>query len=225
MKCSVSRAALLFFMAGFVFASGGIAKLHAVPIVVYNSFGASNSYLTSTAWGVEGGSAISGYRGQAEFFTPSVSGTLTSIQLAMFKSKGSGLCNFSVAQDNGGTPGTILESFTDVLSPNGLLTLTSITQPLLQAGVEYWICAEPADATTVSGWYYNNQGIANGFAFERAQWSWAPISAPYAPDSGVFSVTVNFVPDQISTAALLALALGGCWFVGNPRRLNLSKKI
>jgi|GEM_PF-1344263 len=178
------------------------------PVVAFNSFGPGNTYLTTVGWGVEGASTSAGYRGQAEWFVPGVSGNLSSIQLALFRSSGSGRSNIYLAQDNGGIPGTILESFLNVLSPGGVLTLNSTAQSLLQAGNEYWLCAEPADSTTVSGWYYNNQSQANGFAYERSQWGWTAFGPPPAvPASGVFRVSVTPVPEP-SAVGLAGLGLG-----------------
>jgi hypothetical protein len=115
----------------------------------------------------------------------------------MFTQGGSGRANFFMAQDNGGgIPGAILESYLNVLSPNGLLTLDSSSQPLLQAGVKYWLCAEPADSTAVNGWFENNQNYTPGFAFERSQWGWSAFTDPtHSPPSGVFRVTLTPVPE------------------------------
>lgn len=176
-------------------------------IYVYNSFGPGNTYDSGVAWAVSGASAAGGYRGQAEFFVPSFSGYLSSIQLATVRLGGSALSNFFVAQDSGsGIPGAILESDRDVQNANGLLTITSIVRPLLQAGQKYWICDEPAAANSYNGWYANNQNLANGFAFERSEWAWSAVGPP-APNSGVFSVSVIPVPEP-STAALLLLGAG-----------------
>jgi hypothetical protein len=176
-------------------------------VVVYNSFGAGNTYNSGIVWGVSGASTSGAYRGQAEFFTPSTSGNLDFVQLATFNVSGSRLSNFFIAQDNGaGAPGAILEAFTNITVPNGLLTLNSTPGVFLQAGTEYWLADEPATAASYNGWYENSQGVANGFAFERSQWSWAPIGPP-APNSGVFRVTVNPVPEPTVTALGIA---SGC---------------
>ncbi len=178
------------------------------PVVVFDSFGPGNTYLTTVGWGVEGASVTAGYRGQAEWFVPGISGNLGTVQLAMFRSSGSGRSNFYLTQDNGGLPGTILESFLNVLSPGGLLTLTSTAQALLQAGNEYWLCAEPADSTTVSGWYENNQNHHPGFAFERSQWGWSAFTdTAHSPPSGVLRVSVTPVPEP-AIAGLAILGMG-----------------
>ncbi len=179
------------------------------PVVVFDSFGPGNTYLTSTVWGVEGTATSGGYRGQAEFFTPAISGYLSSVTLATYRQSGSGLSDFFIAQDNGSGPGTILESFLSTANnPNGLLTLNSTSQPLLQAGMKYWLCDEPTDSTTVNGWFENNQNYAPGFAFERSQWSWTTIGPP-APNSGVLRVLVTPVPEPTAFGFLILFGLLG----------------
>jgi hypothetical protein len=154
-------------------------------------------------WGVSGASTAGGYRGQAEWFVPGISGNLSSVVLATYQSSGSGRSNFYLAEDSGGIPGTILESYLNVQNnANGLLTLTSGGQPLLQAGTKYWLGDEPADATTVNGWFENNQSYTNGFAFERSQWGWQATSDP--SHSGVFRVSMTPVPEP-ATFALISM--------------------
>lgn len=207
------------FFLGLIFLSAldafAQAPIVVSPVVVFNSFGAGNTYSTAVVWAVSGASTSGGYRGQAEFFTSAVSGYLSSMTLATYHVSGSSLSNFTLAEDNGsGAPGSILETFSNVSNPTGLLTLNSAADPLLQAGTQYWLCDEPATATSYNGWYYNNQGRANGFAFERSQWSWAAIPSP-APNSGVFSVSVLAVPEPTVLAFLMT---GGIFLCGRIKR-------
>ncbi len=168
----------------------------ASTVVVFDSFGPGNSYLSSVVWGITGSSTSGGYRGQAEWFVPGVSGNLSTFTLATYRSSGSGRSNFFIAEDNGYGPGTILESYQNVYNANGLLTLTSSTQPLLQAGIKYWLCDEPYDSTTVNGWYENGINYTPGFAYERSQWSWIAFTdTAHSPPSGVFRVAVTPVPE------------------------------
>lgn len=192
--------------------AGSFSSMATVPGLtsIYSDFGAGFTYSTATAWGVEGASESSGYRGQAEFFTPSVTCNLNYIKLATYHAGGSSLCNYFIAQDDGsGAPGTILESFTNVTSPTGILQLNSVLDPQLTAGTQYWLCMEPATSTTSEGWFYNNQGVANGFAYEHSEWGWTPFGPPPAvPNSGVFQIAAVPVPEP-STAAMLALGTLG----------------
>jgi hypothetical protein len=183
------------------------------PVVVFNSFGPGNTYLTTVGWGVSGASTSGGYRGQAEWFVPDISGDLDTIQLAMFRSQGSGLSNIYLSGDNGGIPGTILESFLNVFSPGGLLTLNSTIQSFLQAGDKYWISAQPADSTTVSGWYENNQDYTPGFAFERSPGGWSAFTdTAHSPPSGVMRVSVTPVPESLGFSIVGLTFLGVCLF-------------
>jgi hypothetical protein len=196
---------LLFLVAVLLF---GVRQqtFGVVTTTVYDSFSPGNTYNTGVAWGVSGAATSGGYRGQAEFFVPAVSGYLTTVQLATIQVGGSKLSNFFVAQDSGfQTPGAILESFLNVQNANGLLTINSTGQPLLQAGQMYWLCDEPAADNSSNGWYQNNHGVTNGFAFERSQWGWGFVSPP-TPASGVFRVIVAPVPEP-SVAGLAALGI------------------
>lgn len=191
------------------------------PVFAYDSFGPGNSYNTGIAWAVSGASASPAYRGQAQFFIPTVSGYLDQVELATVHISGSLLSDFFIADDNGsGIPGDILESWTGVQNASsGLLTLNSVAQPLLQAGQEYWLCDEPGAANSYNGWYQNNQGISPGDAFDRSEWAWSTIPAGIET-AGVFSVTVVPVPEP-STVALVfsALLAGGV----RPIRAGLSR--
>lgn len=180
------------------------------PVYVYNSFGPGNTY-TLSGWVVAGTDGIpggAGYGGVAEYFVPQVSGDLDQIQLATYLMSGSSACNFYIAQDNGsGLPGTILESFTGVQTPdNGILTINSVATPLLQAGQEYWLCDEPAYANTGTLWCINSEGVANNFAQENSEWSWQAWSPGGATDS-VFSISVVPVPEPSVIGIVL---LGAC---------------
>ena len=192
-------------------ALAGIVVPTPAQVVVFNSFGAGNTYDSGIVWAVSGASTSGGYRGQAEFFTPGISGYLSNILLATYRLSGSRLSDFYIAQDNGsGIPGTILESFTNIQNANGLLTLNSTVQPLLQAGTEYWLCDEPTADNSYNGWYQNNQGYAPGFAYERSEWDWAAL--PNVETSGVFQVSVTPVPEPSATG-LSTLCVGCLLFL------------
>jgi hypothetical protein len=201
------------------FALVGIVVPAHAQSVVFNSFGSGNTYNTATVWGISGASVSGGYRGQAEFFTPTVSGYLSSVLLATYHVSGSTLSNFYIAVDTtNGVPGTILESFLSVVNPTGLLTLTSATRPFLQAGTEYWLCDEPATPTSYNGWYYNNQGHAPGFAFDRATGAWSAVTNS-APASGVFRITVTATPEP-SALTLAATGLVALFILRRKRLVD-----
>ena len=199
-------AVLLLCMAGP--SSAATSSAPASPVVVFDSIG-SGSFL-NVAWGITGASTSYGYRGQAEWFVPGISGNLSSFTLGTHRFSGSGRSNFFIAADNGYGPGAILESYPNVLNnANGLLTLASTSNPFLEGGTKYWICDEPSDNTTVNGWFENGINYFPGFAYERAQWSWnAFTDTAHSPPSGAFRVSVTPIPEpDLAALAFLAALL------------------
>jgi hypothetical protein len=172
-------------------------------VVAFNSLGSGDTYNSATVWGVSGASTSGGYRGQAEWFVPSVTGYLSSFALPTYRVSGSGRSNFFIADDAAeGVPNDALENFLNVANNSrGMLTVNSISHPLLEAGHTYWLCDEPADATTSNGWFQNNQNRNVTFAFDREQGSWA--GGGGAPN-GAFRVMVTPVPEPSSLVFLLA---------------------
>jgi len=155
---------------------------------VFNSFDAHNKFDKAVAWGVMNDGQAE-YRGQAEWFEPAGSGGLNVVDLAM---AGKGSLNITVAEDHNGQPGNPLERFLNVpssqIGKSRHLVLVSETHPALKAGTKYWLCAEPADASTSCSWYYNNQNLAQGFAMERGPGAWSFV--PGGMRDGAFRINV-----------------------------------
>ena len=130
-----------------------------------------------------------GYRGQAEWFVPTESGPLNTVDLAL---SGHGSVSITLAEDANGVPGKPVESFANVPSSQfgrgGHLVLVSAAHPPLTAGIKYWLCAEPADRNTGCGWSQNNQNLAQGFAVERGPGQWSAVTG--GPRNGAFRVSV-----------------------------------
>jgi len=190
------------------------------PVVVFDSFGPGNTYNTGVAWGIYGTGISAGYRGQAEWFVPTISGNLSNFTLATFKVAGTGRSNFFLAEDSGAsTPGTILESFLErTITANGLMTVNSTSAPLLQAGTKYWLCQEPTDASTQNAWFQNNQNYHPGFAYDRGAWGWSFVESGFAPPSGVFRVSVTPVPEP----SLLGFLIPGGWVLLKCRQRSVA---
>jgi len=177
-------------------------------VYVFDSFGPGTTY-SSVHWVVSGSSAPTfGYQAHAESFVPNVSGYLSQIQLATIVESGLPETDFTISLDNGsGIPGIALESFNNIIDPaNGVLTLSSITTPLLQAGQKYWLTDRPVSTDTITGWYENNLGLTGNYAYANAGTSenWDNLGTAGNPDSA-FSISVIPVPEP-STFGLMLLA-------------------
>ena len=94
----------------------------------------------------------------------------------------------------------------DPSSSSLVVTMNSISQPLLQAGTTYWLYVEPAEDTTAIGWFVNNQGYANDYAQESPPGVWTS-AAVLIGANGVFDVSVVPVPEP-SVMGLVILGSG-----------------
>lgn len=135
-------------------------------VITFDSFGAGNSFDTDFLFGVDGSSAF-----QAFQFTAASSGTLAAITVAIGRT-GSGTINtqFDLFADNSNALGALLESS---LVPNtvpvdstdpftaGLISFSSVVQPMLTAGQNYWLSITEPNAIDGSNslWFNNDQGL------------------------------------------------------------------
>jgi hypothetical protein len=185
-------------------------------VIVYNNFGAGNGgndYQTAVGWTV--GNDFSGDNvAIGEKFTPSTTGTLSQIILALEYVAGPNAGTVSLRADNAGVPGATLESFSvSSLPPSDSnfhtpLDLVSVTQPALSAGTPYWIVASTTIASSLS-WMFNNTSATASHAtsFDGGT-TWVANN----DTQGAFRVTENLrvttgVPEP-STLALLSIGLG-----------------
>jgi hypothetical protein len=135
------------------------ARVEAVPI--YDTFQPGNVYDPSVGWTIGGfGSFMTG-----DAFTVTQDYTLNSFEFAAWLSGGTNDISLTLRADNGGLPGIVLETFnfTGLLAPSNatpsaanILTGTSLLNPLLTAGNQYWLIAEPGATDTYAAWYYGS---------------------------------------------------------------------
>ena len=192
-----------------------VARLSAdSTLIAFSSFGAVKRFDQSLAWSVSGSTVnknrkLLGFRGRAESFQPNVSGRLRTIEIAI-QSAGPGRINVSLARDDNGLPGDILERFSNIFPPEfpssimissvstlddlssvlppeiplpySTLVLKSRTTPTLLAGVNYWLCIEPSDGATYCVWFQTVEPVNNPMAFDSAPGSWTSVQAqPMTP--------------------------------------------
>lgn len=134
--------------------------------VVFTNFGPGFSYDTTFGLPVTGANCNSGLEPSnsiAEQFQPLVSSNLKDVVLPLGLQSfgGSQQVLVSLAADNSGLPGAILEGPLTVklnsLNPE-LFTVNSRIYPFLDSSKFYWLILEPADANTCAFWYNNSIG-------------------------------------------------------------------
>src|SRR5438874_1245878 len=80
-------------------------------MVVFDNFGPANTYQPNLGWAITGPTNANGQFTQGEQFTPSGTGALTSIDIAMGLEQVPNHFDLFLANDAAGLPGAVLESF------------------------------------------------------------------------------------------------------------------
>jgi hypothetical protein len=155
--------------------------------IVYSDFGTNNSF-SPNGWCMTGpsspycGTLLT--RDAAAPFTPSASFVLSSITIPLGYVGGTnGAIINLVNSGSSGLPGVVLESWTVLglsAQPQPPVTsVTSILNPILQAGQTYFVEVQPLAADTTDRWYTNNLGLDGGLG-GSIQAGWTPLSGLYA---------------------------------------------
>ncbi len=176
--------------------------------VAFNDFGPGDSFNTNSGCTVSTNSSETHQQiTSAMQFTSAASGSLTSIELAMSIISGANSFTVTLNTDSGGLPGAILESFTltDVPTLGTSFppeVLTSVVQPTLTAGTNYWINISPSDlnSDTWGAWNFNSIGVTGLIAQNGISFGVQTLSA--------FAVNVSAVPEPSSLALGLLGAAG-----------------
>lgn len=152
---------------GFMVAIAAMPPVAAnASVITFDTFGAGNSFHPGFVYSADGNTAF-----QAFQFTAGSSGALAGITVAIGRT-GAGTTNtqFDLFADNSNALGGLLESS---LVPNtvpvdstppftaGIISLSSVVQPILTAGQSYWLSITEPNAAdgSVSLWFNNDQGI------------------------------------------------------------------
>lgn len=141
-------------------------------------------------------------------FTPTATGKVDTIRVPLM-SIGSGPSQMTLtlmtSMDN--HPGTALESWVVNplvnygVNPNGRMeTVTSLTQPTLEAGTQYWLKGTAASGGTV-GWFQNAIGLRDNYLWtldNGATWQ------KFTPNnlSGAFEVNAVVAPEPTTLAVV-----------------------
>ena len=154
---------------------------------VFSTLTNTNTYNTSNGYVVSGGSGFP-YFGQANSFSPSISGTLLSIDLGVARLGGDdGLIDVSltlddslhhIPQSGSLTSGTIT-SVVGGSANSALTTFVPTGAPVsLVAGEVYWITLTPHDSGSFAAWYNSLVGDEYNFAQTSNGSTWRPTGDP-----------------------------------------------
>jgi len=190
---------------------------------VYTNFSAGNTFDLNSGFflgnNTSGGNVIA----LAQQFTPTDNFTLNQIDVAFFAitTPPHNELTLSIDDDNGGLPGVVLESFdlTNAFGRNQIDTATSVVQPLLVDGSNYWIVASFTNPTSTQDhavWNFSNNSSAtfspSAFSTDNGI-TWTP--SGQTTQMSVFDVlgTSSEVPEPgpaslVGTGLLLLAGLG-----------------
>jgi hypothetical protein len=153
----------LYFLTVVCVVLGGlrvVAQEAPKPLLVFSSYSSK----------ADGGDCVAGSENAGCFstptsewiatpFVPTGSGTLSYLDVAAEWLNGTNSVVVTLANDNDGSPGGGLESFTKKLPAKGAnpkVKLTSKLHPALTAGTTYWVVMAPLYQNSLSTWYLSS---------------------------------------------------------------------
>jgi hypothetical protein len=202
MNCSARMGALIALL--------GASAAHASSIVA-SDIQPGDLFGPGVAIGIVPFTGVFNYAGIG--FTPSQNYTFDSAELAISLSSGPNVLDVYLMGSSGGLPSGILESFvlTGALSANpgtSLVTIGSVTHPVLDAGVQYWLVAA-GGASTFASWQQNIHNIMGPNVS-------GPTLSSLVRDSDTnvieaYEINGNAVPEPQSWMLIVAGAIGLVW--------------
>jgi hypothetical protein len=135
--------------------------------VIFSNLGPGNSYTQGSGYTLGDPDSGDYYVTANAFTVGSTSMNLAAIEVAAGIVTGTNQLTIDLDADSGGAPGAVIESFTvnnamptfGSVSSDNLVTATSVLQPLLTAGTQYWVVLSvPNDGTTWAAWNVNSIG-------------------------------------------------------------------
>jgi len=155
MKLGSSRVGIVVFLPALLALGFGAAK----PLranTIYNNFGPSNSFLVNRSYETN-------FDFMATTFVTTGGGDLGTILMPIFSLNSP--VSFGLYTSSGGQPGALLEDWSVPVPgfPAQFVTLTSVLNPFLSSGTQYWFVITLTNAQKNKlALYQNNQGVTGG---------------------------------------------------------------
>jgi len=132
--------------------------------VIYSDFGSNNNYDCCEGYTISGSNSVIGTAySDAMLFTSGANYSVTQLDVAVGYVTGTNGAQISIAEDNGGIPGTSLGSWAVTgLTTFGnccdVATVSGITGVDLLAGWNYFVVVDPGGSDTWDAWNLNTVG-------------------------------------------------------------------
>lgn len=177
----------------------------------YSNFGPNNLSDSSLRSGI-GANSLFYFSSDGFQFTPTISGTVTSLTAAIHNSTASGTIPFTLAlySDSGSnTVGTQLGSWaataataTDADDSTNSVAVASASGVSLTAGTTYWLVATNPDSNKANALSWNSAVSYSGSLSDHLRYYVRNGTPSYSTGLGAFSVQVAPVPEPTTIAAL-----------------------
>lgn len=186
--------------------------------VIFTTFGAGDSFKTgATDLPLIGQSQPSdppAFMFATPFTVSNGDQTFRSLEVALSPRNGSNPSpiNFSIYTDNGGLPGTLIDTVTvnvPLGASAGVYAAGSALEPVLSNGATYWIAGQAAAIGSAATWHANDQGLLSTIAVKN-NGTWG-VAAP-SFDQPAFRLSTVAVAVPEASGVVMAL-LGGAGVV------------
>lgn len=183
--------------------------------VLYSNFGANDAYDTTYGWTLSYGGPLGGdaYEDAVAFTITGGDYYFDSAEVAVNHFWGPDLVHFNLHADDGGVPGTVLDS----TSASGVVLPGTLAPPMmanfggdtiLKDGQTYWLALRTEETDAHLSWAFNVIDDFGLRAWQLNNGPWNPVYGAPGTDSerGVFRINGTAVP---APAALAMMAVAG----------------